>query len=201
MSREHPDRDSLSAYLEEALSIDAAQWVEHHLEGCVECGGKLEQERAFLEELGGLCSIEPPADFTQGVMARVAQFPAYQPAPEVQWRRISLWVGSAAALMVVLLGFVGWVLVAGAPAEGPEVPAQVPGGIAWVMNSALEVYFWVRGTFEAALPLLLIAWKVLLGILESFRQSGLAVQLTLLLVAVGLNYWFTRLVLNYQRRQ
>lgn len=201
MSRQHPDRDSLSVYLEEALSIDAAQWVKHHLEGCGECGVKLEQERAFLEELASLRCVAPPADFTQGVMARVAQRPAYQPAPEVQWRRIGLWVGSAAALMVVLLGFVGWVLVAGAPAEGAEVPAQVPGGIAWVMNSGLEVYFWVKGTFEAALPLLLIAWKVLLGILESFRQSGLAVQLTLLLVAVGFNYWIARLVLNYQRRQ
>ncbi len=201
MSRQHPDRDSLSAYLEEALSIDATQWLEHHLEGCAECGDKLEQERAFLEELGGLHSVEPPADFTEGVMARVAQCPAYQPAPEMQWRRIGLWVGSAAAMMVLLLGFVGWVLGAGAPAEGAEVPVQVPGGITWVMNSGLEVYRWARGTFEAALPLVQIGLKVLLGIFEFIRGSGLAVQLALLLITVGFNYWFTRLVLNYQRRQ
>lgn len=201
MSRQHPDRDSLGAYLEEVLSIDATQWVEHHLEGCAECGDKLEQERAFLEELGGLHSVEPPADFTEGVMARVAQRPAYQPAPEMQWRRIGLWIGSVAATMVVLLGFVGWVLVAGAPAEGPEVPAQVPDGIAWVMKRGLDVYFWVTGKFDVASPLLLIAWKVLLGIFEYIRQSGLAVQLALLLITVGFNYWFTRLVLNYQRRQ
>ncbi len=201
MSRQHPDRDSLAAYLEEALSIDATQWVEHHLEGCSECGDKLEQERAFLEELGGLHSVEPPADFTQGVMARVAQCPAYQPAPEMQWRRIGLWVGSAAATMAVLLGFIGWVLVAGGTAEGAEVSAQVPGGIAWVMNSGVQVYFWVTGKFEAAVPLLQIGLKVLLGIFEYIRQSGLAVQLAILLITVGFNYWFTRLVLNYQRRQ
>ncbi len=201
MSQQHPDRDSLAAYLEEALSIDATQWVEHHLEGCAECGDKLEQERAFLEELGGLHSVEPPADFTEGVMARVAQCPAYRPAPEMQWRRIALWVGGAAAMVVVLLGFLGWVLVAGGAAEGAEVPAQVPGGIAWVMNSGREVYFWVTGKFEAAVPLLQIGLKVLLGIFEYIRQSGLAVQLAILLITVGFNYWFTRLVLNYQRRQ
>lgn len=201
MSREHPDRDSLSAYLEGALSIDATQWVKRHLEGCAECGGKLEQERAFLEELGGLHSVEPPADFTEGVMARVAQCPAYRPPPEMQWRRIGLWVGSAAVLAVVLLGFLGWVLEVGAPAEGAEVAAQVPGWITWLANSGLNVYLFATDTFDAAWRLLQIGLSVLTGIIGYIQDRGLAVQLAILLITVGFNYWVTRLVLSYQRRQ
>ena len=104
---EHPDRGSLSAYLEEALSIDAAQWVAQHLEKCGDCRAKVDQERAFLASLNGLGRINPPDDFVEGVMARVAQYPAYQPAKEVAWPRVALWVGGGGAMLVVLLAIAG----------------------------------------------------------------------------------------------
>jgi predicted anti-sigma-YlaC factor YlaD len=202
MSDQHPDRDSLSAYLEEALSIDARQWIKQHLSGCATCRGKVEQERAFLRRLDGLKSIEPPADFVAGVMARVAQYPAHQRrAPELQWRRVSWWVGSAAATVVLVLAFIGWLLVAGSSAEGAEGTVAVSGGIAWFFDVAKQVYFLGLSNLEGVWSVIMIAFTVLFGIFDFVRNGGLMVQLVLLLVTVALNYAFTRMVLNYQRRQ
>ncbi len=201
MTDQHPDRDSLSAFLEGALSIDATQWVEQHLVGCAACRAKVEQERAFLSELDSLQCVEPPADFVQGVMARVAQCPAYQPAPEVKWRRVGVWAGAAAAAMVALLGFVGWALVAGSDAGGTAATPSVSGGIAWFFEAAKQVYFLGLGRLEGIWSLFQIVFTVLFGIFDYIRNSSLMVQLALLLATVALNYAFTRMVLSYQRRQ
>ena len=203
MNSEHPDRDSLSAYLEEALSIDASQWIQQHLARCVSCQGKLEQERAFLRELNSLKTVEPPADFVEGVMARVAQYPDHQRAPELEWRRItrmSWWVASAAATLVVLLGFIGWVLVAGSSPEA-EGTVAVSGGIVWFFEVAKQVYFFGLSNLEGVWSVAMIGFTVLFNIFEFIRNAGLMVQLALLLATVALNYAFTRMVLNYQRRQ
>ena len=197
MSSEHPDRDSLTAFLEEALSIDATQWMEHHLRGCAQCRTKLDEERAFLAQLDSLGCVEPPADFVQGVMARVAQYPAYSPAQEVPWRRVGLWTGSAAALLLVLVGFVGWALVNGAPVEGTQTSSAIVTGAEWAKN----LYFTVRENTGGLLYVFQIGGTVLFGIFDFVRNSGLMVQLALLLATVLLNYAFTRMVLNYQRRQ
>ncbi len=201
MSNQHPDRDSLSAYLEEALSIDATQWVEQHLAGCASCRIKVEQERAFLDELNALKTVEPPPDFVEGVMARVAQHPAYHPAPEVKWRRVGVWTGAAAASVVVLLGFIGWILVAGAPAQGAAGTPTVSGGIAWFFDAARQVYFMGLSQTEGLWELLMIGFTVVYGVVDFIQRAGLPVQLALLLITVALNYAFTRMVLNYQRRQ
>ncbi len=201
MSNQHPDRDSLSAYLEKALSIDARQWVEQHLDSCASCRAKVDQEQAFLDRLGDLKAVTPPDDFVQGVMARVAQYPAYQPAPEVQWRRAGVWIGSAAASLVLLLAFVGWVLVSGAPAEGAESTSAVSGGIAWFFATAKEVYFFGVDQMEGVWSIMMVGFAVLAGIFDFIRNAGLMVNLVLLLITVALNYAFTRMVLNYQRRQ
>ena len=201
MSRQHPDRDSLTAYLEEVLSIDATQWIEQHLGGCAECRDKLEEERSFLGALHGLSSVEPPTDFTEGVMARVAQYPAYQAAPDVPWRRIGVRIGSAAAVLFLLFSFVGWVIMQNAPAQGAAMPAEVS---TWVM-SAKDVFFDLSlsawRTAQAGWELFKILGTVFFEIIDFFRGQNLAVQLALLLLTVGFNYWVTRLVLSYQRRQ
>jgi predicted anti-sigma-YlaC factor YlaD len=200
MNSEHPDRDSLSAYLEESLSIDAAQWIKQHLSGCAECTAKLNQERAFLDKLEGLSCIKAPADFTEGVMARVAQYPAYHPAQEVPWRRAALWGGSAVAAMFVVALFIGWVLVAG----GSEQGVQVPTGASAVKTSVgafTGLYNFVAENTQGIRVVLQEALGVLLGVFNFVREAGLMVQLALLLVTVGLNYALTRMVLNYQRRQ
>lgn len=202
MSDQHPDRDSLSAYLEEALSIDAHQWIEQHLAGCSPCRAKLEQERAFLGELNSLKTVEPPADFVEGVMARVAQCPDHQRAPELEWRRISRmgwWAASAAATLVVLLGFIGWVLVAGSSPEA-EGAVAVSGGIVWFFEVAKKVYFFGLDNLGGVWEVAMIGFTVLFNIFEFIRNAGLMVQLALLLATVALNYVFTRMVLNYQRR-
>lgn len=201
MSDQHPDRDSLSAYLEESLSIDASQWIKHHLDGCGACRTKLEQEQAFLDELNSLASIEAPADFAEGVMARVAQRPAYQPGTELPWRRIALWVGGAAAMFVVGAIFIGWVLVAGSSGQGAQTSGAVSSVVATGAGWARSLYFIGRDNVSGILPVFEVVFAVLFGIFEFMRNAGLMVQLALLLATVALNYGLTRMVLNYQRRQ
>jgi len=199
MKGQHPDRDSLSAFLEEALSIDATQWIEHHLRGCAECRAKLEAERAFLGRLGSLChKIQPPPDFTESVMARVAQQPAHLPAPEMSWRRVGLWVASGAAALVVLLALVVGLVSLGGPIEAP---AGAGGVAAKAVSAATEAYkyakeFWIGGIAIAG-----IVWSLLLRVVNRVRDANLAVQLGLLLATVAFNYWLANMVLNYQRRQ
>ncbi len=197
---QHPDRGSLSAYLGEALSIDATQWVERHLETCGDCRGKLDEERAFLESLDGLGRISPPVDFVQGVMARVAQYPAYQPAKEVRWPRLALRIGGAAAVLVVLLGVVGWVLVTRRPLDSPQAAGFVSVAITTLAQAARDVYLFARSNMGGVMYILEIAGTILVGLFEFVRNSSLVFQLALLLITVGLNYLLTRMVLNYQRR-
>ena len=199
MSSQHPDRDSLSAYLEEALSIDAKQWIEHHLGGCVECRAKLEEERVFLAQLGDLCNkIEPPPDFVEGVMARIAQYPAHQPAQELSWRRMGLWVASGAGALVVFLALGGWLLSLAGQIEAPEGASGV---VAGVFSAAVEAWKYAEKFAFAAWSLLQTAWTVALVVVDRLRGAHIAVQLGLLLTTVLFNFWLTRLVLNYQRRQ
>ncbi len=200
MSNQHPDRDSLSAYLEDVLSIDAAQWIKHHLNGCGACCTKLEQEQTFLDELNTLASLETPADFTEGVMARVAQRPAYQPGTELPWKRVALWVGSTAAMFVALAIFVGWVLVAGSPGQGAQTAGVASSAVATGAAWARTLYFLARDNISGVLPVFEIVGAVLFGIFDFIRNAGLMVQLALLLATVALNYGLTRMVLNYQRR-
>ena len=197
---QHPDRGSLSAYLEEALSIDATQWVERHLEKCGDCHAKLDEERAFLESLDGLGRISPPGDFVQGVMARVAQYPAYQPAKDVLWPRLALWIGAAAAVLVVLLGVVGWALVTRQPLDSPQAAGFVSVAIATFAQAARDLYLFARSNMGGVMYILEIAGTILVGLFEFVRNSSLVFQLALLLITVGLNYLLTRMVLNYQRR-
>jgi len=208
MSNQHPDRDSLSAYIEETLSIDASQWIKQPLKGCEECRAKLSQEQAFLRGLDGLSTIEPPADFTEGVMARVAQYPAYQPGvpsvTEVPWRRAAMWAGAAAAATVVFAIFLGWVLVAGSAPGGEQAESPATGAArvaAASAEGAKNLYFFARDQGELLMPFVQVVLSVALGIVDFIRNAGLMVNLALLLVTVGLNYALTRMVLNYQRRQ
>ena len=145
-------------------------------------------------------------------MARVAQYPAYQAGSRrCQWRRIGVRIGSAAAVLFLLFSFVGWVIIAERlRPRGRRVPAQVPGGFHLgdeqrAQGRTFSIFpsqpggrrrfrCWEIG-FKSP------AGTVFFEIIDFFRgQNGLAVQLALLLLTVGFNYWVTRLVLSYQRR-
>ena len=197
---DHPDRDSLTGYLDESLSIDATQWVRHHLEGCGDCRVKLERERRLSAELDGLRSVKAPPDFTEGVMARVAQYPAYQPRKELPLRNTARWAAMAAAAVLVVAIFVGWIVVAGGGEQGLQVPAGAT-AFTTAIDGTVWVYEQAAGLVEQAAPAAQTGFSVAYAVYEFIRDAGLPVHLALLLVTVGLNYALTRMVLNYQRRQ
>lgn len=201
MSRsDHPDRDSLTGYLDESLSIDATQWIRQHLEGCAACCAMLERERRLSATLGGLRSIVPPTDFTEGVMARVAQYPAYEPRTELPWRNAARWGGVAAVVLLALVVFIGWIVVSGGGGQGLQVPAGAS-AFTLAIDGTVWAYERVAAGVARIAPRLKDAFSVAYVVYEFIRDAGLPVHLALLLVTVGLNYALTRMVLNYQRRQ
>jgi anti-sigma factor RsiW len=66
----------LPAYLDNDCSPREAEAVAQHLASCAACRAQTERLRAVESQLARMRGIEPHADFTLAVMARVAAMPA-----------------------------------------------------------------------------------------------------------------------------
>ena len=64
-------REQLSAFIDGKLSAEEATLVEGHIAECPQCSAALADLRKVVAHLQGLEQVEPPAWFTQKVMARV----------------------------------------------------------------------------------------------------------------------------------
>jgi len=201
MSDHRPDYDRLSAYIEGALSPDGTRWIELHLKKCEVCRAALEREKSFLEQIGSLRSIQPPPDFTEGVMARVAQQPAYQPPAEVPWRKVAGWSVGLAASLVAVLGLGVWVAISSDAVAGADATGLLSRAITGLAEVSSFLISTVGSFVSPAMALAKAGATIVLRLFDLARNSGLAVQLGVLLATVTLNYVFTRMVLNYQRRQ
>jgi len=201
MSDHRPDYDRLSAYIEGALSPDATRWIELHLEKCETCREALDHESRFLEQIGALRNIEPPPDFTEAVMARVAQQPAFQPPAEVPWRKVAGWSFGLAASLVAVLGLGAWVAISSEAVASANATGLLSSAITGLAEVSSFVISTVGSFLSPAVVLARAGATIVLRLFDLARNSGLAVQLAVLLATVTLNYVFTRMVLNYQRRQ
>lgn len=196
MSDHRPDPDALGGYLDGTLSRDARQWTERHLEGCPACRVALERERRLSKHLDSIRSIEPPPDFTAGVMTRVAQQPSYQPSAQVPWRKVAVWTSGLVASLAAMLLVAGWWLWSSGLLEGMSPTSLLLQGVRTGVGYAGEL-----ATGMEDLPVILEALvKPVVWLFEQVTRAGWAVQLAVLLVTVTLNYVLTRMVLNYQRR-
>jgi len=201
MSEHRPDYDRLSAYIEGALSPDGTRWIELHLEKCESCRDALERETQFLERVSSLRNIEPPPDFIEAVMARVAQQPAFQPPAEVPWRKVAGWSVGLAASLVAVLGLGAWVAISSDAVAGANATGLLSSAITGLAEISSFVISTVGSFLSPAMALARAGGTIVLRLFDLARNSGLAVQLGVLLATVTLNYVFTRMVLNYQRRQ
>jgi anti-sigma factor RsiW len=200
MTEHTPNRDMLTAYADGVLSPDAVRSMEQHLRECTACAVALEQERSFLQDLDGLANVAVPADFTSAVMGRVAQHRAYQPGRAIPWRTAMRYGVAAALVLAVLLGGgVTWMLGSGT-LQSAEPGAVVAVGISRTAQMAAGLIATMRGLVTQGFVLVEAAAQLIWRITLLAAGSGWMVQLTLLLLTVSLNYAFTRLVLNYQRR-
>ncbi|MFQ5743991.1 MAG: anti-sigma factor family protein [Acidobacteriota bacterium] len=200
MSEHRPDRDRLTAYLEGALSIDGMLWVKHHLQACGACREALAFEQQLLERLNCLKGIEPPPDFVDAVMARVAQQPAYRPPTRVPWRRVAAWGTGLAASLLLLLGVAAWQAVR-SNVVGGDAPAVLYEVISGGVEFGGFLMSFGRQFLEPAYALAQALGVLVLRFFVVAANSGWMVQLAILLITVTLNYVFTRMVLNYQRRR
>ena len=80
-------RAQLDAYRDGDLNPAMAATITSHLESCEECQSFLDQLTMVERRLGSLQAIEPRADFTALVMAKVATLPS----PAVSRARLRVW--------------------------------------------------------------------------------------------------------------
>jgi anti-sigma factor RsiW len=200
MTGHEPNRDMLSAYADGVLSPDAVRSMEQHLAECDTCAQALDSEQRFLAQLDTLAGVEPPADFVNAVMGRVAQHPVHQPGNAIPWRAAMRYGVAAALVLAVLLGGgVTWMLGTGT-LQNAEPGAVVAVGISRTASLATSVFATARDVISQSFVLLEAGAQLIWRITLLAAGSGWMIQLTLLLLTVSLNYAFTRMVLNYQRR-
>jgi predicted anti-sigma-YlaC factor YlaD len=197
----HTTLTLLSAYLDGELSSEERERIELHLEKCETCREALDQESQFLQQIGAIRNIEPPLDFTEAVMARVAQQPAFQPPAEVPWRKVAGWSFGLAASLVAVLGLGVWVAISSEAVAGANATGLLSSAITGLAEISSFVISTVGSFLSPAMALARAGATIVLRLFDLARNSGLAVQLGVLLATVTLNYVFTRMVLNYQRRQ
>ena len=104
-------RAQLDAYRDGDLSPTAAAALTAHLEACIECQGFLDQLASVERGLTALRAIEPRADFTQLVMARVATMPApvpARPALRVWWVGVYELAAWVLVLALTTTGLLHW---------------------------------------------------------------------------------------------
>jgi len=94
-------RERLPAYQDGVLASGATADIEAHLRSCLGCQAFAEEMMVVERRLARLNEIEPRADFTQIVMARIAALPA--PATATQPRLWWLGVYDAIAWVVLAL--------------------------------------------------------------------------------------------------
>ena len=200
MNTHTPNRDMLSAFVDGVLSPDAERSMEQHLAECEECARALESERQFVAQLDQLADVAPPADFVNAVMGRVAQHPVHQPGNAIPWRAAMRYGVAAAVVLAVLLGGgVTWMLGSGT-LQSVDPGAMVAVGISQTAGVATGAFTGLRELFVNMVVLLEQAAKMVWQLTKLTARSGWMVQLSLLFLTISLNYAFTRLVLNYQRR-
>lgn len=200
MTTHEPNYDMLTAHADGALSPDAARSMEQHLQQCEVCAEAFERERVYVTDLDRLADVEPPPDFVNAVMGRVAQYPAHRPTSPIPWRSAMRWSVAASVLLLVLIGSgVAWMIGSGTlqPAEPGAMAAT---GISRTTQMATTAITSVRDVASPALVLLEKSGRLVWQLAAATTSSGWIVQLTLLLLTVSLNYVFTRMVLSYQRR-
>ncbi len=200
MNGHQPNRDMLSAYVDGVLSPDAVRSMEQHLAECDMCAQALESERQFLAQLDTLANVTPPDDFVNAVMGRVAQHPAYRPGNAIPWRAAMRYgVAAALVLAVILGGGVTWMLGSGT-LRNAQPGAVVAVGISSAAGLAAGVFATARAFVSQGFIVLEAAAQLLWRVTLLAAGAGWMIQVTLLLLTISLNYAFTRLVLNYQRR-
>ncbi len=200
MSTHEPNLDMLSAYVDGVLSPDAHRSMEQHLKRCQVCADAERREQGFVARLDRLSEVAPPPDFVNAVMGRVAQYPAHRPGAAIPWREAMRWsVAASVTLLALFTGAVAWLIGSGAldSVQTGTVVAAGVGGIADVAASSVST---TRAVLAQGRVLLEEAGQIVWRISSLAMGSSWLVQATLLLLTVSLNYAFTRLVLNYQRR-
>ncbi len=164
----HLDDERAQQLLDGLLLGPEAAEAREHVAGCDGCRTLLDSYRALARALDGLEAAEPPADFTEGVLARIGE----RERTAARERRAALLVlagaaAAAAALLVAAGGPAAWVPVLsragdllGAVATGLSVAADVLAPVVGALR--LQV---AAASAAAAVPLLVTLHRL------SFRRA------------------------------
>jgi len=167
----HLDDERAQQLLDGLLPAPAAAEATEHLAGCQGCRLLVDSYRALAQALDGLDTGAPPADFTEGVLARIDE----RERAVARERRAALAVlGGAAAVAIALLAAAG-----GAAAWAPVLSraGDLLGAAATGLSVAADVLAPVVGALRlqiaaasalAAVPLLVALHRL------SFRRAEAA---------------------------
>ena len=102
-------RERLPAYQDGVLAVGAAADLEAHLRSCLGCRTFAEEMMVLEQRLARMREIEPRADFTQAVMAKIAAAPALA-APKLRLWWLGVYDACAWIVLAALVatGFVRW---------------------------------------------------------------------------------------------
>jgi hypothetical protein len=106
-----------------------------------------------------------------------------------------------AASLVAVLGLGVWAAISSDAVAGADATGLLSRAITGLAEISSFVISTVGSFLAPAMALARAGATIVLRLFDLARNSGLAVQLGVLLATVTLNYVFTRMVLNYQRRQ
>ncbi len=129
-------REQLSAYIDGKLSAEEVKLVEGHLAECPQCSAALSDIKKVVAHLQGLEQVEPPAWFTQKVMARVRSTErASERKGLLNWFFRPLYVTApigalATALLAVTTYFIFQGVIGDMPTERAVRDSEIPQQIA-----------------------------------------------------------------------
>ena len=106
---QHPDQDTLQAYLDQALVPGISREVEEHLESCPACREKTALLEKMFTRLETLPEIPLPKDFSTGVLDMIRD--QKQLSRGITWTLVieGLAAGAILSLIIPALQFTAWI--------------------------------------------------------------------------------------------
>ena len=99
----HEFEEKINPYLDHLLDPEEAGQVEAHMEACPDCKRLYQQLSKVIASLRSLEDEPLPEDFEEALHEKLAAGTVQRP----RWKRVSLWGGVAAALVVLVSGLWG----------------------------------------------------------------------------------------------
>jgi len=161
----------LPRYQDADVTADEATGIDAHIETCETCATELAQLDSTMAFIAGLPDADPPAGFTQNVLAALAAEVAVEPAQEREGPLVGVWLGLV-GVAVSVLGMVTLAVAWPASLVSIAMPAlrTLAGSVGVAIDVAADLLdalllaththgLWIMAIHLALLLVVHLAWK------------------------------------------